>query len=77
MLVSSQSVFFQSLVFPVMVWSIVKHVLMFVEVPFESVLEDGKDPIGSAFDDVEVPNGLTFEDVEVPNGFVFEDVEDP
>ena len=71
-LVSSQSVFFQSLVFPVMVWSIVRHVLTIVEVPFEFVFEDAV-----AVEDLEVPDGLAFEDVKVPDGFVFEDVEVP
>ena len=53
-----------------MVWSIVRHVLTFVEVPF--VLEDVV-----AVEDLEVPDGLAFEDVKVPDGFVFEDVEVP
>ena len=47
-----------------MVWSIVKHVLMSVEVPFEFVLEEDSD--GFAFEDVKVPDGFVFEDVEVP-----------
>ena len=44
-----------------MVWSIVKHVLTFVEVPFDFVLEDAV-----AVEDVEVPDGFVFEDVKVP-----------
>ena len=55
-----------------MVWSIVRHVLTIVEVPFEFVFEDAV-----AVEDLEVPDGLAFEDVKVPDGFVFEDVEVP